>query len=487
MAKKKRKEHKVFRIISIILWALALLSMGYLCYLIYTANILPNKYYMILIGVLVFLVLIFFLFVKNKKSKLWILIICDILFIPLIGVSYFANMKLDDTLKFLKENLNAKYETNIYNIVVNANSDIKDIKGLDSKTIKLVDDLNDKDLLETSIKRKVKNSTLEYSTSISDLLYEVKDNKETIIIVNSGNFDAMAEEDEEYSNSVRIIDTIEIKQKVVNTATNVAVTEEPFIVYLSGIDTRSGKMPAKSLSDVNILLVVNPVDRKILMVNTPRDYYVNLHGINGNKDKLTHAGLVGGVKLSMATLEDLYDVKVPYYVRVNFNAVVRLVDAVGGLTLYNDQSRSFSCWTDRSCVFKPGDNEVGGKCALAFARERHAYKEGDRHRGENQEQVISKIIEKVTSSKTIISKYSDILNSLNGTFETNITTDEITSLVKMQLDDMRGWTIDTYNVTGGDLYAKTYSYPNRNLYVMTPNMDTVEEAKTKLKEAMGTN
>ena len=486
MAKRKKK-NTILRIISGFLWLLALISMGYLCYLIYTANILPTKYHMILVGIMLFLILIFMLFIKNKKSRAWILILCDIIFIPLIGISYFANDKLDDTLKFLENNLNAKYETNIYNIVVNKNSNFNSISDLNNKTIKLVNDMDDKTLLEKSINKKIKNSKLEYSENVAELLYEVKDNIEIIIIVNSGNYDAMVEEDQEYTNSVKVLDTIEIKQRVENTSTGVDVTEDSFIVYLSGIDTRSGKLPAKSLSDVNILLVVNPTEKKILMVNTPRDYYVQLHGKTGLKDKLTHAGLVGGVSLSMSTLEDLYDIEIPYYVRVNFNAVIKLVDAVGGITLYNDQTKSFSCWTDRDCVFKPGNNSVNGKCALAFARERHAYTEGDRHRGENQEQVIQKIIEKVTSSKTLISKYSDILTSLNGTFETNITTEEITSLVKMQIDDMSGWTIDTYNVSGSDLYAYTYSYPSRELYVMNPDITKVEEAKIKLKQALKEN
>lgn len=486
MAKRKKK-NTVLRIISGFLWFLALISMGYLCYLIYTANILPTKYYLILVGIMFFLILIFVFFIRNKKSRVWILIFCDIIFIPLIGVSYFANDKLDDTLKFLNENLNAKYETNIYNIVVNKNSNINSLSDLDNKTIKLVNDMEDDTLLLKSINKKIKNCKLEYSDNVASLLYDVKDNVDVIIIVNSGNYDAMIEEESDFSSNVKVLDVIEIKQRIENISTGVDVSEDAFIVYLSGIDTRSGKLPAKSLSDVNILLVVNSNDRKILMVNTPRDYYVQLHGKSGFKDKLTHAGLVGGVNMSISTLEDLYEIKVPYYVRVNFNAVVKLVDAIGGITLYNDQKRSFTCWTDRDCVFKPGNNNVKGKCALAFARERHAYTEGDRHRGENQEQVIQKVIEKVTSSKTLISKYSDILSSLNGTFETNISTDEITSLVKMQIDDMSGWTIDTYNVSGSDLYAYTYSYPSRELYVMNPDLKTVEEAKLKLKAALGEN
>ena len=250
------------------------------------------------------------------------------------------------------------------------------------------------------------------------------------------------------------------------------------------ISTVSAYTSTARLSDVNILLVVNPTDRKILMVHTPRDYYVQVAGTTGLKDKLTHAGLVGGIKTSKATIENLYDIKVPYHVRVNFKAVTKLVDAVGGITIYSDKKTSFTCWTDRSCRIKPGNNKVNGKCALAFARERHAYKEGDRHRGENQEQVITKLIDKITSSKTLLTKSSDILKSLEGTFETTITTEEITSLVKMQLDDMDKWDISTYNVSGSDSYEYTRSYPSQQLYVMVPDQKTVNEAKKRIKEAL---
>ncbi len=479
-----KKKNNILRKLCLIFWITCMVCICFFCYQIYKVNVFPNKYYCIFIGIIVFLIILLRMFILNKKTKSWILISSNILCLFLSVIFCFANIKIDETLDFLNQNLNAKYETNIYNIIVAESSEIKSIKDLEDKTIKLVNDLEDKTLLENSIKRKIKNVKLEYTTSISRLLYEVKDNSDVIVIVNSGNYDAMVEEDENYKNSVRIIDTIEIKSKIINDDTNISVTDESFVVYLSGIDTRSDNLPAKSLSDVNILLVVNPIDKELLMVNTPRDYYVYLHGINEMKDKLTHAGLVGGVKLSMSTLEDLYGIKIHYYVRINFNAVINLVDAIGGITINNDQDDSIVCWTDRSCIIKPGDNDVNGKCALAFARERYAYVEGDRHRGENQEQVITKIIDKVTSSETLINNYSNILESLNGTFETNITTEEIMRLVKMQIDDISGWTISTYNVAGSDLYAKTYSYENRELYVMEPDMETVNIAKQKIKEAL---
>ena len=148
----------------------------------------------------------------------------------------------------------------------------------------------------------------------------------------------MVENYEDFETKVRTLDTVEIKFRMENAATGIDVTEDNFIVYLSGIDTRSGKLPAKSLSDVNIIMVVNPTKKKILMVHTPRDYFVSLGGKSGLKDKLTHAGLTGGIKTSIATMEKLYDIDISYYVRVNFNAVIKLVDAVDGITVYSDKN-----------------------------------------------------------------------------------------------------------------------------------------------------
>ena len=479
-----RKKHVFLRIISTIIWLATMAAIGMLTYELYKADIMPIKYFGIIGGVVVILLIIFFAFINNSRTRIWLFLFNDLLFLAIIGGCYFGYTKLNDVMDFLKENLGAKYETNIYYFVVNKDSKYQKIDDIKGKTIKLVDDLDNKVELERNIKKKV-NVNFEYLENIVDSLYALEEDTELILFVNSGNYDAMVENYEDFESKVRTLDTVEIKFRMENTTTGIDVTEDNFIVYLSGIDTRSGKLPAKSLSDVNIIMVVNPTEKKILMVHTPRDYFVQIGNKKGLKDKLTHAGLSGGIKTSLATMENLYGIKAHYYVRVNFNAVIKLVDAVGGITVYSDKNSSFTCWTDRKCKIKPGDNNVNGKCALAFARERHAYKEGDRHRGENQEQVITKLIEKITSSKTLLTKSSDILKSLEGTFETTITTDEITSLVKMQLDDMGKWEISTYNVSGTDAYEYTRSYPSQQLYVMKPDQKTVDEAKKRIKEALG--
>ena len=480
MARKKLRPNYI----SIILWILSMIVLSLLTFEIYKANVLPSKFFIYIGGVFLFMIIMFLLFIKNKKTKRPILIILDLLFIIMIGGCYFGYSKLNDLMNFLENNLGAKYETNIYYILVNKDSAYKESKDIKGKTIKLVDELNDKETIERSVDKKV-DVEFEYVETITDLLPTLQTDKELILLVNSGTYDAMNENDELLQKEVpfgaytKILETIEIKYREENKATGIDVTTDPFIVYLSGIDTRSGKLPTKSLSDVNLLLAINPKTHQILMVNTPRDYYVPIHGV-GQKDKLTHAGIIGGYKTSMATLEDLYDIDVKYFVRVNFNAVIKLVDAIDGITITNDLGKTYKTRHGNNCVIKPGENKLNGDCALGFARERYAYKDGDNQRGRNQEQVLSKIIEKVTTSKTLLSKSTDLLEAMTGTFQTNLSTKEITSLVKDQIDTMKGWSIDIYNVTGGDLYTTTYMSPKYEVYVMTPKMDMVNTAKQKL-------
>ena len=113
------------------------------------------------------------------------------------------------------------------------------------------------------------------------------------------------------------------------------ITKEPFVGYISGVDNR-GELTEKARSDVNILAVVNPTTKQVALINTPRDYYVDLAGTD-SKDKLTHAGLYG-VETSMATLGNLYGVNVEHYLRINFAGFINIIDAIGGVDVYSDQA-----------------------------------------------------------------------------------------------------------------------------------------------------
>ena len=247
-----------------------------------------------------------------------------------------------------------------------------------------------------------------------------------------------------------------------------------FTMYLSGIDTRGGVL-AKSRGDVNILATVNVDTRQVLLVSTPRDYYVPLPISNGQQDKLTHAGIYG-VDVSMGTLEMLYNTEIDYYFRVNFSGFERIIDALGGITVNSE--KSFTS-TDGRFFFNKGENHLGGAAALGFARERYAFSDGDRQRGRNQMEVIRAVIDKVMSP-AILTGYTELMESVAGNFETSMPYDLIAELVRDQLENGGSWNIVSTSVTGSD--SSGYTYSAGNAYVMIPDQATVDAAIAKINQ-----
>lgn len=247
-----------------------------------------------------------------------------------------------------------------------------------------------------------------------------------------------------------------------------------FTLYVSGIDTTGSPMVNRN-SDVNILISVNTKTRQILMVSTPRDFYVPLSISNGVKDKLTHAGCYG-IQVSVDTLEMLYGVNIDNYLKVNFTGFINVIDQLGGVNVYSEYD--FTAITGDT--FIKGNNYLDGKQALAFARERKAFPSGDRQRGKNQMAVIKAIIEKCTTSDALLN-YENILDAVSSSIATSMSSEQITDLIKMQLSDMSGWNIVTYSVDGTGASEVTYSIPTPK-YVMVPKMDTVNQAKEYLRQ-----
>ena len=255
------------------------------------------------------------------------------------------------------------------------------------------------------------------------------------------------------------------------------ISKSAFVVYISGIDTY-GNVNRKSRSDVNILMAVNTETKKVLLINTPRDYYVPLSISNGVRDKLTHAGNYG-VECSRDTLGMLYGVSADYYVRMNFTGFIDVIDAMGGIDVYSQYTFSSS-----GCSFVEGWNYgLTGRGALVFARERKSFASGDNQRGKNQMALITAMIKKMATADVIMN-YQEVLEAIAGSFQTNFTSEEIYALVHMQIDDMATWSVETYSVTGTGASKTTYSVPSHTAYVMEPNYDTVEEAKEKLKAVL---
>lgn len=256
------------------------------------------------------------------------------------------------------------------------------------------------------------------------------------------------------------------------------VTSDVFIVYISGSDTRNKKL-STSRSDVNILAVVNPTSKQVLLLNTPRDYYVPISvSSTGEYDKLTHCALYG-IDCSMDTLSDLYDTRIDYYGQINFTGFETLIDAIGGISV--ESEKSFVTTHGEYQIVK-GMNYLNGAQALGFVRERYAFSDGDIARGRNQMRVISAVINKLTSASTLLMNYADIMKSMEGMFVTDMSTDEIKSLVNMQLRDMGAWDIKSYYVTGANASRTTYSMPNDPNYVMLEDEEMIQKAKALIEK-----
>lgn len=248
-------------------------------------------------------------------------------------------------------------------------------------------------------------------------------------------------------------------------------------ILISGSDTRSEVLDQRGRSDVNVIASVNTETHQVLLVSTPRDYFVPLDvGVPDAYDKLTHAGIYG-MDVLMGTLENLYGIELDYYFRLNFTGFVDIIDAMGGVDVYSEYEFSSGDYH-----YTQGYNTLDGAAALAFARNRYAFATGDRQRGANQMAVIEAVFQKALSP-SILTNYLSILDSVQNCIDTSVPYDVMADLVRQQLESGAGWTIESFSVNGSDAHSTTYSM-NQDLYVMIPDESTVQEAKEKLA-AMG--
>ena len=357
--------------------------------------------------------------------------------------------------------------------------DISDIKG---KTVFVSEGESDsykdaKDRLKDEYEVTYENSGA-YADLGRKLIGADGNNLDNIIFVSSINYDMLCEEISGFRDNTKILYTVSIEIENEDVAKPANVTEQPFNVYISGIDTY-GNINKVSRSDVNMIMTVDPVRKKILLTSIPRDMYVTLHSY-GAKDKLTHTGIYG-VDETVTTVEDWLGIDINYYLRVNFTTLEDVVDVIGGIDVESEYSFKSSA---SKYSYVKGINHMSGEAALYFARERYAFASGDNQRVRNQQLVIQGIINKIMSDKSLLIKYPQLLGAVRDQMRTNMTDDDISSLVKMQLDDMTGWEIETCAITGTGTMAATYSGGSQNLSVIIPSDTSVSYAAGKIRDMM---
>ncbi len=441
-------------------------------------DILPVKYLVLITAILAIISGIFFIlqwFKHIAKKTRIILDIISVLLIAALSVADVYCMQLDN---FLNNITVSDYEIQNYSVLVLKNDKYTKLSDLNDKSIGYL--TNDKENLE-SIKNEISSSAActytEYE-NISTLKDALIASKVDAIVIEDSYKSILEEEMSDIYDKFKIIHNFSLKYSVESISKEAQVTSEPFNIYISGIDTY-GDIGTVSRSDVNIIVTVNPNTKQILLTNIPRDSYVKLHGISGKKDKLTHAGIYG-IDMSVKTIEDLLGIDINYYIKVNFSSLESIVDTLGGITAYSKYS--FTSYIG-NYKFYSGYNNMNGAQALAFSRERKAFSEGDIMRGQNQQAVIEAILRKA-STPSIITKYSSLLNALSGKFQTNMSNDKITELIKSQISSGTSWTVTSITLDGTGSNEYTYSYSGGKLSVVLLNESTVTNAKSYINKVL---
>lgn len=481
------EKKKILSLIQIIALVLQFAAEVAVCVIVLRLNMLPAKYLAIFLGAMGFLLagnVLFALLKVKTRISLWRRIVSGILALLIaIGCAAVFKMALD-AYNLLGDATGAVSNSrDIYVLVRKEDTaqSLKDTKNYRYGALQDYDTEFTKQMIAEIEKETEQTIALTYFGQSADLANAIKDHSVDAIIANGVTLSLLTEQDAfaHFLEQVRILHTLTYTDQKDSTAEEgFQITKSPFALYISGSDTRSKKL-GTSRSDVNILAIVNPTTKQVLLVNTPRDTLVPNSSGEGALDKLTHCGNYG-IECSIDALESLYDVDFKYYGKVNFYGFQAFIDAIGGITV--DSPQAFT--TNEGIYIQKGENKLNGEEALAFARDRKHVSGGDKGRGQNQMRVIQAVIAKVSSSTTLISKYADILDSLEGMLATNLTLEDISSLVKMQLGDMATWNVQSYAVTGKGDMQLTYSDPGKKLSVMWPDEDSVAYANVLIGKVM---
>lgn len=484
--KRRQNRHLGGKILAILQLILSVVFMG----LIFKLDVLPTKYFIAASIILILLALICFL-LQFRKHAHWA---GKIISFIVILVMIFGSVYVAKTMYTLGSVTKVKtYQTDKIVIAVLADDPAQSLADAEDYKFGIMAG-NDRSKVDLAITQMNSNldseiETVEYN-SYSEQVEALYTGKIDAMIYNQALDELIEEKNPGFLEKIRIIDNFKVETEVLmEDVPDLPITKEPFIVFLSGMDVY-GDLEQTSRSDVNIMACVNPTTKQVLLVCVPRDAYVEIPGITyGEKDKLTHAGMYG-IQYSIAAMEEIFDLDISYYVRINFTSLIMMVDALGGIdvesdyafsTYYKQYNADTDTWTYYE--YKKGMNHLDGIYALAFARERMNAAGGDYQRAKNQQKVIAALLEKI-KSPAFLTGYTGLLSSLEGKMDTNFTSQQLASLVKMQLNDGADWNIVSSSVYGISSEEYCASYAGSPLAVEVLDDDSIEAVKEVIEKLM---
>ena len=466
------------RIIYIIYLISAMLMMGITAML----DMLPGKYICAMGAfVAVFAVILGILLLgrrRNKGARITGIVIAALISILYITGGVYMQMtgnfveRISDNGKDLIE----------YCVIAPVSAQEDDLTAVNGKDVYIMPDLDNEyieaqGILEEKAKEENISFRYEYTPDVDSMFTGLADGSIEGALLSGTAFDMYTAENVSAGENVKIVFTVYVEKESSAAAKKVDVTGEPFNVYITGLDT-TGTIDVQSLSDVNMIMTVNPVTKKILLTSIPRDYYVMLHD-EQQMDKLTHTGSKGA-SATVSTVEDLMGCDINYYFKCNFSTVVSLIDAIGGIEVESEYTFTTHGRQNEGFYFTAGTNYLDGASALAFARERKSFGGGDRQRIKNQQLVLEATLRKVTQSRTLLTSYSQILSGLSDYLETSMSDSEMKALVKMQLDDMASWDIEKVSLDGTGDSRPCYLAGGGYASVIIPDKASIDAARAEM-------
>ena len=472
----KTRGNRGFRRLSIIYLILAVCFIASLLWL----NVLPPEYLYPIIGVVVVISLFIapVMYSRNgRKKRKKTAAFFAVIFILLFGAGTYY---MTETIGFFNAISGIGGAREDFYLVVEANSQYEEASQLSGQT---VGTYATTDSAYTEAKKQLQSEVdVEYGyiENLPDLLPSLTGGEYPAIFISAATYDTMKEGNAQIEEQTRIIHTVSVKIKSSRLTKKVDVTEDTFNILVSGIDT-TGDISTVSRSDVNMVVTVNPKTKQVLMTSIPRDYYIDLPG-KGAKDKLTHSGLYG-IDETIGAVEAMLGIDINYYVKVNYSTVTTLVDAMGGIDIYSPYTFTTHGMAAHY-TFYEGNNHLDGSMALAYSRERKSFADGDMRRNENQQIVLEGIMTKAMSSSTILSNYTSMLNAIEDYLETDMSSRDMTSLIRMQLGDMASWDIQKQALKGEPSMQLCYALGTYASVVM-PDTAMIAEAADTIMQISG--
>lgn len=441
---------------SFYLLLLYLIVFSILLYQMFILNVVPNYLVISCICFCIALFLLCLCLLIKKCVKTGKILLCVFIIIGLFG-----NIYIYKTSKLFNVITDSKTDASKVYVVA-----LKDHNHFSKMGILSIGNLE----LQDKALKKINNTyELKEYSSYKEYGNALYDGKVDTLLVSDGSYSLMEESFPTFKKDTKIIETINVEIEKNDSKEDVDIMNKPFNIYISGKDANDLNT-SLSRSDVNIIVSINPKTHQILMTGIPRDYFIPQTCQNNQRDKLTHTGLYG-INCTIDSVSNYMNIPIDYYVQVNFNSLVNVVDALGGITI--DCPIEFTS-LHGNYHFTVGKNDMNGLQALGFVRERYSFVDGDRERSRNQMRVLTAIINKAMTPSIII-KYPQFMDALSDSFKTNLTQKQMTSFIKEQIQHASKWDIQQIQVngTGSMVVSPALGF---EVYVMQPNEETVKNA-----------